>query len=369
MSNPAAMSRWTRVAALLAALVASSLLLPWFAGSAAASGHRTTTHHNGTHKASHKTRKAAGHKTHKKQKRVSDSKEAWYANSPLAATCTSPLGCLPATTDPTASAYPAGSLHVGVSLGSESSRSYVVPDLHALPKHTVATHGSLVLPVDATNGDGTTNLPAARIEACLVTAKVTDGVYGSTGTPPTTDCATHVKAHYDAKHQRFSINLSKFLKAWGSGLPDFGVALVPDTKGAAPTDTWQVTFAGRRHRHAISALLSYGPAPKVTQPSLGQPATTPGTSTGTGAAPQPATGPAPQAAPTAAAALPGAQTVTGGGQAPVVAGNPAKSQTAAPVALVRGFAYPMVFLLPLALLAGAIFLGRLFTREALPRVR
>jgi Na+/H+ antiporter NhaC len=37
-----------------------------------------------------------------------------------------------------------------------------------------------------------------------------------------------------------------------------------------------------------------------------------------------------------------------------------------PVAFARSFQYPMAFLLPIVLLAGAVFFGRLFTRDATP---
>jgi len=39
---------------------------------------------------------------------------------------------------------------------------------------------------------------------------------------------------------------------------------------------------------------------------------------------------------------------------------------AQPVALSQPFQYPLAFLLPLALLAAAVFFARLFTRDAVP---
>ena len=50
--------------------------------------------------------------------------------------------------------------------------------------------------------------------------------------------------------------------------------------------------------------------------------------------------------------------------APVVA--PTLAPVAQPVALSRGFKYPMAFLFPIALLAAGVFLTRLFTRDATP---
>jgi hypothetical protein len=64
--------------------------------------------------------------------------------------------------------------------------------------------------------------------------------------------------------------------------------------------------------------------------------------------------------------LPAATAALAPAPAPVVAGSPSPAPATRAVALYRGFQYPAAFLIPLPLLAGAIFLARLFTRDPLP---
>jgi hypothetical protein len=65
-------------------------------------------------------------------------------------------------------------------------------------------------------------------------------------------------------------------------------------------------------------------------------------------------------------ALPNTTVVPPAAAPPVVASAPPVAQQFQPVALSRPFQYPLVFLLPIALLAGAVFLVRLFTRDFTP---
>src|SRR5689334_7791430 len=68
--------------------------------------------------------------------------DGWYAAS--AACTSSPSGCLPAGAP--ASPYPAKTLHVGVLLGQEESRTYLSLDLLSLPSGTALTSGTLQVP-------------------------------------------------------------------------------------------------------------------------------------------------------------------------------------------------------------------------------
>lgn len=284
---------------------------------------------------------------------VGDTAEAWYASSPVDM-CTTPLGCPPAQV-PT-SPYPADTLHVGVAGGQETARTYVVPNLLSLPFGATLTDGTMTLPVVTDTLAGTVSPASAKILACLATKPVTDGTQGSTQAPPDVDCKTSAALKYDAKKNVFTVDLAPLLAAWSGGAPQFGIGLVPDTSKAQPSDAWHVAFNGRKRTGPhISSVISYTPPPATTVGSTAPPpTTTPSAPTGVStpttpnvSLPPPTTQQPPAAAPQVAA--------------------PQPQPIAQPVALTRPFQYPMAFLMPLALLAGAVFFVRLFTRDPLPR--
>ena len=292
---------------------------------------------------------------------VADSAEAWYADAPVNL-CTTPLGCPPA--DVPSSPYPEDTLHVGVAGGRETARTYVVPDLAAIPYGATYTAGTMTLPVATGDEDGTSSPETAKLVACLTTKPVTDGTQGSTETPPKVDCETSAKASYDAKKSLFTVDLSPFLSAWSHGALPFGIALLPDPKAAQPTDAWHVAFNGRQRKGAehISSVITFTPpAPLDTGGT-----TTGGVGTGgtTTTAPPPVdTGPPS----TTNVPLPGSASQAAPDQpAPQVA-PPSTTTQAQPAALSREYQYPLAFLLPLAMLVGAVFFARLFTRDATPR--
>jgi hypothetical protein len=278
---------------------------------------------------------------------IGDAAEAWYAASPIDI-CTTPLGCPPpqAPTSP----YPADTLHVGVAGGQESARTYLLPDLASLPFDATVVGGEMTLPVATANGDGTVSPDAAQIRACLATKPVPDGTQGSTSAPPATDCSVSTTLTYDANKGTFTLDLQPFVDAWSGGSPRLGIALVPDLKAAAPTDAWHVAFNGRKRAGTghISSSLTVNMTP---QPDTVVPAAPP-------VAPAVPMAPAPS--------LPQPAAVAPVAPAPVVAPTQPQPLQAQPVALSRPFQYPLAFLLPLALLAGAIFFARLFTRDAAP---
>ena len=282
---------------------------------------------------------------------VADSAEAWYAAAPVDI-CTTPLGCPPSAA-PT-SPYPADTLHVGLASGQETARTYVVPGLLSLPYGATPISGTMTLPVATATGDGTLSPNTAKIKACLVTKSVPDGTQGSTSAPPSVDCATSATASYDAAKNVFTIDLLPFLQVWLTNPPANGIALIPDTSSAQPTDAWHVTFNGRKRASTphISSTITVTAAPDTSTSGVTAP------STGVVPPASPAVPlPAPAAAPPAAAP-------------PVVAGAPpaqAPVVQAQPVVFARPFQYPLAFLLPLVLLGGAVFLARLFTRDATPR--
>jgi len=68
--------------------------------------------------------------------------EAWYHGA------STPAGPRPGVPTPPVSPYPAGTLHVGTSGGTEDARTYVALDDAALPSGAHVTGGTLTLPVD-----------------------------------------------------------------------------------------------------------------------------------------------------------------------------------------------------------------------------
>jgi hypothetical protein len=292
---------------------------------------------------------------------VADAAEAWYAGSPVDL-CTTPLGCPPQ--DVPTSPYPADTLHVGVAGGQETARTYLKPDTLAVPFGAEVLSATMTLPVATGQNDGTQAPDAAALVACLATEPFTDGAQGSSAAPPKTDCSTSVKASYDAKKNVFTLDATAFLTAWADGTVANGIALVPDPKAAQPTDAWHVAFNGRKRADAdhISTEITFTPPAPVDYGDTTtdtQSDSAPPVSSRPVAPPPVASVPLPDSS-TAAAGPPDTSPVVAPQQAPVAA--PAQQ----PVALSTEFQYPLAFLLPLALLAGAVFFARLFTRDATP---
>jgi hypothetical protein len=283
---------------------------------------------------------------------VGDASEGWYASTPIDL-CSTPLGCPPEQV-PT-SPYPAGTLHVGIAGGRETARTYVLPNLLSLPVGATATGGTMTLPVDTAGTDGTASADTATMLACAVTQPFTDGADGSSAPAPKTDCKTSAPAKYDAKKARFTVGLTPFLKAWAAGQPTLGIALVPDPDQMSPTETWHVTIYGRKfagHDH-VQSVITFTPPPVA--------------STGAGSqhtAPPPA--PAVNAPAVSTPDLPPA-TTSSNESPPVVAPDEQAPVAQQPVAFTKEFQYPLAFLAPIALLIGAVFFTRLFTRDPLPR--
>ncbi|HVA61548.1 MAG TPA: DNRLRE domain-containing protein [Mycobacteriales bacterium] len=294
---------------------------------------------------------------------VGDAAEAWYASAPVA-TCSSPLGC-PPVAPATASMFPANTLHVGAAAAQETERSYLQPDLSSLPPGATLLSATLTVPIDTASGAGNQNLTSASIVACLVTHPFTDGVAGSTKAPPAVDCAYRVSAVYHAKANTFTVDLAPFLSAWNAGTPALGVALLP-AGSQSGAGTWQVSFDGRnlaKAPHAQTLLTFAPPAATPTTPAQSVPSAPSAQPPAVSAAPAPQTLPQPGPAPTLPSGISAlAQTP---GRSPLIASQ-APTRSAA-INVASGFQYPEVLLAPLALIAGLVFLIRLFTSDAAPR--
>jgi hypothetical protein len=286
---------------------------------------------------------------------VGDASEGWYASTPIDL-CSTPLGCPPEQV-PT-SPYPADTLHVGIAGGRETARTYVLPNLLSLPVGATPTGGTMTVPVDTAGTDGTTSADTATMLACAVTQPFTDGAAGSSAPAPATNCKTSVPAKYDAKKATFTVDLTPFLKGWAAGQPALGIALVPDPDEMSPTENWHVTIYGRKfagHDH-VQSSITFTPPPPIAS---------------TGAASHDT---APPPAPAPAAGTPGvgtpdipSATSSSNEPPPVVAPDEQAPVAQQPVAFTKEFQYPLAFLAPIALLIGAVFFTRLFTRDPLPR--
>lgn len=283
---------------------------------------------------------------------IVDSAEAWYTIAPADA-CTSPVGCPPSTVP--SSPYPADTLHVGVTAGQETARTYIVPNLTAIPFGSTATSGTMTLPLASDSQAGVVSPDTAHLDACLATSQPADGTQGTPTAPPKVDTSVCSGATYNATAQDFTIDLTPFLTAWASGKPEDGIALMTSPGTTSQTDAWHVAFNGKNRAGTphISSTVTYIASP-----------------TGPGAfAPPPPSPPArvtqPQVQVPSNLGTPATGTMAPPASPPQVATAPTQPQ-AQPVAFVRGFQYPMVFLMPVALLAGAVFFVRLFTRSPLP---
>jgi hypothetical protein len=292
---------------------------------------------------------------------VPDIAEAWYSNEPIDL-CTTPLGCPPDEV-PT-SPYPPDTLHIGVAGGQETSRTYLLPDLTRIPYGASVISATMTLPVAAGSTDGTQSPDSAHVLACVATKPFADGAQGSTAAPPKTDCSTSAKTAYNGRKGVLVLDATALLATGPTGLPPLGIALLPDPKSAQPTDAWHVALNGYKRKNVphVQTVITYS-APPALPPAdpTGGADVPPAPDAPSGGAALP-----PPPAPTGD--LPPPATTSGADTPPVVAGNQPPTTTAQqPAAFTAGIPQPLAFVVPLVLLAGAVFFARVFTRDATPR--
>lgn len=292
--------------------------------------------------------------------------EAWYR---AAQTCTLPVGCAP--TPP--SQYSPDTLHVGVLAGQEEARTFLQLDLTALPAGTKPAGGQLRLPVATGSQDGTRAPETARLRACLVTEPVEEAD-GEVGAGPAADCdaASAEAVFVPAAEQTpaaFTVDLAALAESWTTSSAPGALALLP-AEGAAPTESWHVTFSDQDREGdgvaLITAAVSFvgvavdvqdAPPPPVSAPVDGGFVAPPSFDAGTSfAAPAPVF-----EAPTELGRIASAPQPAAAGPAP----QAAPVQEVVPVAsfVDAGFRYPGVFLLPLLFAVAAGWLGRALTRD------
>jgi hypothetical protein len=280
--------------------------------------------------------------------------EAWYQYNP---TCAQATGCVAPSTlpvtppvtppaQPPSSPFPARSMHIGLAAGQETARSYLSLSLATLTGSV--TGGTLDVPLDVAQADGSQSPETAKVQVCLVTASITS-VDGSVESPPGVSCGSSVPAAYVATP---SPHLHADLTSLGADLLGAsGLALVPDTTKAAQTDAWQVVFSAHDRTDAAKtppasvALTLAVPDEQQVSPPLdtGLPAVAPPIGTGFAPAPTPEL-PAPAA------------------QQPSVV-PPATVPVALPRTVTVGYAYPGVWLLPLVFLVLVPAAARALTKD------
>src|SRR5438093_403095 len=135
---------------LFASLVLVSLA-SWAGGSAAADDTRTVT--------------------------VQMQAEAWYQEI---GPCVSLIDC---SALPAPNPYPEDTLHVAATGGQENARTYLAFSLSAIPFGAQVQDGTLTLPLDTDQGDGSFAPDQADLLACLVTEPFKP-VRGSAEKPP-----------------------------------------------------------------------------------------------------------------------------------------------------------------------------------------
>ncbi|MCW2543822.1 MAG: hypothetical protein JWM40_1374 [Frankiales bacterium] len=288
--------------------------------------------------------------------------EGWYQANP---TCDLPTGCLsvdtlpvPLPVEPPAvpvsaplSPYPAGSMHVGWAAGKETARSYLAFPFESL---TGTLTGALLdIPLDTNPVDGDTQSTTAKAQVCLATGPVVK-VEASLNSPPAISCEQHAALTYVATPTpHMHADLAPLLL----GLPTTsGIVLLPDATKNAESDAWRFVFSAHDRADtaktppatltlAVDGEVISPPAefPEADVPVVPDPVAVVDPGTGFVSSPSVPTIPDPVAPQVSQPqALPTAQTVT------------------------FGYAYPIVWLLPLVLLIMVPMATKALTKDLSP---
>ncbi len=305
------------------------------------------------------------------QQRLTPVVESWYQPDP---TCALPAGCVavpalpaqPPVAIPAANPYPTGTLHVSVSGGQETARSYLAFDL---PLEGTLTSAALTVPLDVDVADGSAQPETAKVQVCLVTDPIAPAE-ASTQTPPAVDCAATARATYQAMPEP---HLQADLKPLLAGLPTtFGIALLPDGTDLQPSDAWHVTFSSAARSDeaktppaTLAITVEAADTPLAAVPDTG------GTVT--------ADPPAFDSGSTSFAGPPVDSSPVFTADAPLIDSAPAAevpavsapedvqvADVALPQTITVGYAYPAVWLLPLILLVVLPLVLRTLTQDLTP---
>ena len=287
-------------------------------------------------------------------------KGAWFTR---AEPCLSAIDC---AVLPPLSPYPEDTLHVALSGGEETARSYIALSF-LLPPDAQLTGGTLELPVDTDPTHGSMAPETADLIACIADRKFKP-MRGSFEKPPATKCAVRKGAIYDEEKTAFVVDLDRFVGDWDEGIA--ALALRPSDSALAGNESWRVVFPADEEASddapIISATLVYTvpedsttgpgfdpappPEPEPFDPGSSSVSSFTPPSFDTAAAPPLAqTEPVPSAPPTPSQAIDT---------------QPASAVAASTAGFAgEGFAYPIVWAFPLILLVGYGLIGRALTKE------
>lgn len=181
--------------------------------------------------------------------------EAWYyvADDTIAP---APPPVVPDPVNP----YGEDTLHVSITGGNEDARTYLTLDVTRLPTTFDLVEGILKLPIDP--GGVTINAETARVQVCLseIPPKSDEGSFEE---PPEVNCKTKTPATYEEKpFPHLVADITEF----GTDLSFSGLAILPSNRAKEKSDTWHVTFYGKKNEtedsRSITAQLTFTePAP------------------------------------------------------------------------------------------------------------
>ena len=300
---------------------------------------------------------------HAAEAKLTATTESWYQPNP---SCATPAGCvttdsLPvsppvAPPDLPASPYPAGTMHIGWASSSETARAYLAFPFDSLTG--TLTGAELDVPLDTAPADGDQQSATAKAQVCLATGQLV-ATEGSLSAPPAIDCAKHAELTYVATP---TPHLHADLAPLLLGLPTTsGIVLLPDAEKNAETDAWHATFSSHTRTDAAKTppatlTLTLSDEPVVSTPEA--PAVElPGPTfpVDSGFAPGPATGFVPPVDVPSVSAP----------SAPVVQ-QPQPQTVPTAQTITVGYAYPVVWLLPLAFLVLVPLATKALTRDLAP---
>lgn len=298
------------------------------------------------------------------------SKEAWHNETPA---CVSFVDC---SALPPANPYPEDTLHVSSTAGQETARTYLAFS-PPLPFGAVLQEANLVLPIDADPSSGSASPETASLIACL-TDSTFKPVKGSVEKPPDVDCEVRASALYSAKRGVFEVDLSRFVERWDTGA-QMALALLPAERATTNNETWHVVFPatgedggetpppeGGEASPQITATFTYtieetSSDPIGTDFELDTTGTDPSSTGGFGSS----TGPSFSGS-VNTGTLDAGTTTTEPVADPTEALGPDESQEVVAFAegfAGPGFAYPIVWAVPLVMLIGFAAVGRALTKE------
>lgn len=304
--------------------------------------------------------------------RVGTFSEAWYRGSIIAEddpVCGAlPVEC-PKVGAPEGQ-QPEDTLHVGVSGGRETARTYFELDLAGLPLGRVIDGGSVRLPLAGPDA-GTTAPELADLVACFVPGFIQPVEGGDPEEAPEVDCSLTAPLAFGAETETFTFDLGPLTtdEVWHSNA--FSVAILPSEQALEEGQTWRVAFHGRdrdtEDAEPISANVRYtppgtpdlgDPTPPPEPPDSGKPSP-PGETPGTAFAPPDP--PSAQQPPTIEE--PSAVQPPQVADAAPTPAPPDDDETLAAAPVVFSYAYPQVWLLPLVFLIVGALLMRSFSVE------